>query len=169
MTGDRGADFEEFAQARSGQLLRTACLLTGDWHTAEDLVQETLGKLFRGWRRIRHMEAPVAYAHTTLVRTFLSVRRLKRSSERPSEVLPEPPPVVGADIELRLTLLQGLARLSPADRVVLVLRYWEDRSVEETAEVLRISPVAVRVRAKRALDRLRALLGAELVDLGMAC
>ncbi|MGW1994812.1 SigE family RNA polymerase sigma factor [Embleya sp. NPDC001921] len=169
MSGNGGASFDEFARARSGQLLRTACLLTGDWHAAEDLVQETLGKLYRSWRRIREMESPIAYAHTTLVRTFLSVRRLRRSSERPSDALPEPPPAAGEDIELRLTLLQGLARLSPADRAVLVLRYWEDRSVEEAADVLRISPGAVRVRSKRALDRLRAMLGAELVDLGMAC
>ncbi|MFJ8747177.1 SigE family RNA polymerase sigma factor [Embleya sp. NPDC127516] len=128
MSGSKAAaaDFEEFAHARSGQLLRTACLLTGDWHMAEDLVQETFGKLFPRWNRVSEMDAPMAYAHRTLVRTFLSVRRLKRWSEYPAEELPDAHAPDGQDIELRLTLLEGLARLSPDDRAVLVLRYWED-------------------------------------------
>ncbi|MEU0939098.1 MULTISPECIES: SigE family RNA polymerase sigma factor [unclassified Embleya] len=162
MSGSKAADFEEFAHARSSQLLRTACLLTGDWHLAEDLVQETFGKLFPRWNRVSTMDAPMAYAHTTLVRTFLSARRLKRWSEHPAEELPEPHAPATADIELRLTLLEGLARLSPADRAVLVLRYWEDYSVKETADILRTAPGTVPVRAKRALGRLRTLLGTEL-------
>ncbi|WP_406204634.1 sigma factor [Kitasatospora sp. NBC_01560] len=74
--GDTPADFLEFAHARSDQLFRTACLLTGDRHLAEDLVQETLAKMYRSWRRIDRSQAPVAYAHTVLVRTFTSYRRL---------------------------------------------------------------------------------------------
>ncbi|MGC0418183.1 SigE family RNA polymerase sigma factor [Embleya sp. AB8] len=169
MSGSKAADFEEFAHARSGQLLRTACLLTGDWHLAEDLVQETLGKLYPRWQRVGAMEAPMAYAHTTLVRTFLSARRLKRSSEYPAEELPEPAAPATDDIELRLTLLEGLARLSPADRAVLVLRYWEDYSVKDTADILRLAPGTVPVRAKRALVRLRALLGTELLASAATC
>ena len=64
-----------------------------------------------------------------------------------------------------MALLDGLARLTARDRAVLVLRYWEDRSVEETSEALRLSPGAVRARSMRALHRLRALLGADLADL----
>jgi len=169
MSGGTAADFEEFAHARSGQLLRTACLLTGDWHLAEDLVQETFGKLFPVWRRVRVMDAPMAYAHTTLVRAFLSTRRLKRSSERPAASLPETPSPQVHDIDLRLTLLEGLARLSPADRAVLVLRYWEDYSVNDTAEILRLAPGTVPVRARRALGRLRTLLNSELRDLAATC
>ncbi|MEV7691494.1 SigE family RNA polymerase sigma factor [Streptomyces bungoensis] len=158
------ADYLEFAAARSGPLFRTACLLTGDWHLAEDLVQETLAKMYRSWRRISRAQSPVAYADTVLVRTFLSQRRRRSSTERPSDRLPD---AAGParDAELRMALLDGLARMTAKDRAVLVLRYWEDRSVEETARVLHLSPGAVRTRSMRALERLRALLGDQLADL----
>ncbi|MEU0041140.1 MULTISPECIES: SigE family RNA polymerase sigma factor [unclassified Streptomyces] len=158
------ADYLEFAVARSGPLFRTACLLTGDWHLAEDLVQETLAKMYRSWRRISRAESPVAYADTVLVRTFLSQRRRRSSTERPSDRLPDAAGP-GQDAELRIALLDGLARMTAKDRAVLVLRYWEDRSVEETSQVLHLSPGAVRVRTMRALQRLRAQLGSQLADL----
>lgn len=157
-------DFVEFASARTPQLFRAACLLTGDWHLAEDLVQETLGKLYLSWRRIGRMESPGAYANTVLVHTYLSHRRLRRASERPSDRLPE---TAGSarDPALRLALLDGLALLSPKDRAVLVLRYWEDCSVAETADVLDLSVGAVRTQAHRALQRLRDALGGQIGDL----
>ncbi|MFE6750389.1 SigE family RNA polymerase sigma factor [Kitasatospora purpeofusca] len=160
--GDTPADFLEFAHARSEQLFRTACLLTGDRHLAEDLVQETLAKMYRSWRRIDRTHAPVAYAHTVLVRTFTSYRRRRSAQERPVERLPEGAET-GGDPELRLTLLDGLARLAPKERAVLVLRYWEDRSVEETARMMQLTPGAVRTRSLRALQKLRAVLGDELL------
>ncbi|WP_199485409.1 SigE family RNA polymerase sigma factor [Actinomadura craniellae] len=167
MTGRSHADYLEFASARGPHLFRTAFLLTGDRHLAEDLVQETLGKLFRSWRRVRDVDNPAAYADTVLVRTFLSYRRRRSSGERPAAVLPDVPdtadPISGA--ALRLTLLDGLARLPVQDRAVLVLRYWEDRSVEETAQAMRVSPGAVRNRSARALDRLRGVLGDHSPDL----
>ena len=158
------ADYLEFAAARSGPLFRTACLLTGDWHLAEDLVQETLAKMYRSWRRISRVDSPVAYADTVLVRTFLSQRRRRSSTERPSDRLPA---AAGPaqDAELRMALLDGLARMTAKDRAVLVLRYWEDRSVEETAQVLQLSSGAMRAQSMRALQRLRALLGDQLADL----
>ncbi|MEW2285128.1 SigE family RNA polymerase sigma factor [Streptomyces sp. NPDC047841] len=162
--GEAPADYLEFAAARSGPLFRTACLLTGDWHLAEDLVQETLAKMYRSWRRISRAQAPVAYADTVLVRSFLSQRRRRSSTERPSDRLPDAA-APARDPELRMTLLDGLARMAAKDRAVLVLRYWEDRSVEETAQVLQVSPGAVRARSMRALERLRALLGDQLADL----
>jgi RNA polymerase sigma-70 factor (sigma-E family) len=157
-------DFVEFASARTQQLFRAACLLTGDWHLAEDLVQETLGKIYVSWRRISRMESPAAYANTVLVNTFLSHRRLRRASERPSARLPEAVGP-GEDMALRLALLDGLALLPARDRAVLVLRYWEDRSVEETADALHLSVGAVRSQAHRALRRLRAQLGDQIRDL----
>ncbi|GAA1952154.1 SigE family RNA polymerase sigma factor [Kitasatospora viridis] len=161
--GDAAADFLEFAHARSGQLFRTACLLTGDWHLAEDLVQETLAKLYRSWRRIDRNGSPAAFAQTVLFRTFVSYRRKRSSGERTVEQLPEVAELAG-EPELRITLLQALAQLTDKDRAVLVLRYWEDRSVEETAQVLRVSPGAVRVRSLRALEKLRLVLGEEFQD-----
>lgn len=161
-------EFTEFATARSGSLFRTAWLLTGDWHLAEDLVQETLGKMYVKWPKIDGVDDPVAYARTVLVRTFISHRRRRSSSERPTEYLPEHPDGSG-DADLRITLLDGLARLDRKDRAVLVLRYWEDRSVESTATELGMSPGAVRSRCFRALERLRVALadtGDELSALG---
>ncbi|MEZ0091389.1 SigE family RNA polymerase sigma factor [Streptacidiphilus sp. EB129] len=164
MSPEAPADYLEFAAARSGHLFRTACLLTGDWHLAEDLVQETLGKMYRSWRRLSRVDSPVAYAHTVMVRTYLSQRRRRSSTERPSERLPEQSGP-GEDTALRLTLIDGLAQLSTRDRAVLILRYWEDRSVEETAHALRLSPGAVRSQSMRALQRLRTLLGEGFPDL----
>lgn len=162
--GNIPLDFEEFATARSGQLFRAGCVLTGDWYLAEDLVQETLGKLYQSWRRVSQLESPVAYANTVLVHTYLSHRRLRRSSEQP---LASPPDLRQSDRDgaLRVALLDGLATLSARDRAVLVLRYWEDRSVEETAEALHLSVGAVRTQSHRALQRLRTILGDQVWDL----
>ncbi|WP_460515174.1 sigma factor, partial [Flindersiella endophytica] len=88
-------DFVEFASGRSTQLFRSAYLLAGDWHLAEDLVQTTLGKLYASWRRVQNADNPVAYAHTVLFRTFVSHRRLRSNSELPSEQLPEGAAPVG--------------------------------------------------------------------------
>ncbi|MGW2545915.1 sigma factor, partial [Kitasatospora sp. NPDC001574] len=114
--GATPADFLEFARARSDQLFRTACLLTGDRHPAEDLVQETLAKMYRSRRRIDRTHAPVAYAHTALVRAFTSYRRRRSSHEHPVERVPEDTATRSGDPDLRLTLLDGLARLSPDRR-----------------------------------------------------
>ncbi|WP_370148917.1 SigE family RNA polymerase sigma factor [Streptacidiphilus sp. EB129] len=156
-------EYVEFSAGRIGHLYRSACLLTGgDTHLAEDLVQETLGRIFVRWRRVSAADNPVAYAQTMLVHTFLSWRRLRRSSEQPSASPPELPSNDDGDVALRVTLLAALAQLSARDRAVLVLRYWEDRSVEETAAALRLSPGAIRAHSLRALARLRAQLGDDL-------
>lgn len=154
-------EFLEFAAARSGLLFRTAWLLCGDWHLAEDLVQTTLGKLFRSWRRVQRADNPDAYARTVLLRTYLSHRRRRSSGEQPYAAMPES---AGRETDpaLRLTLLRGLAQLPPKDRAVLVLRYWEDLSVEQTARQMGVSQGAVRNRSQRALERLRGVLGGDL-------
>ncbi|PYC71658.1 SigE family RNA polymerase sigma factor [Streptomyces tateyamensis] len=152
-------DFLEFARARSPQLFRTAYLLTGgDAHLAEDLVQEALSRMFVRWRRLSRLENPAGYAQTVLANAFLSLRRRRSSTEKVTEEFPELA-VTDGDSALRLTLLQALRQLSPQDRAVLVLRFWEDRSVEETAADLQLSSTAVRSRTHRALGRMRALLG----------
>jgi RNA polymerase sigma-70 factor (sigma-E family) len=156
-------EYQEFASARIGHLYRSACLLTGgDIHLAEDLVQETLGRIFVRWRRVSAADNPVAYVHTMLVHTFLSWRRLRSSGERPIAVPPEPPAAEDGDAALRMTLVAALGQLSARDRAVLVLRYWEDRSVEETAVALQLSAGAVRAQSMRALTRLRAQLGGDV-------
>ena len=158
----RADEYAEFAAARAGHLYRSACLLTaGDTHLAEDLVQEALGRIYLRWSRISVVGNPAAYAQTVLVRVFLTHRRRRSSGERATDVLPEVA-AVGVDTPLRLTLLDALARLPAKDRAVVVLRYWEDRSIEETAGVLNASAAAVRTRCTRALKQLRELLGEDI-------
>lgn len=164
MVGEPTTGYVEFATEHSAKLFRTACLLTGDWHLAEDLVQETLAKMYRMWHRAGEADSLGAYANTVLTRTFLSHRRLRRHGELPSAWLQESA-ISDGDAALRLALLDGLAGLPAKDRAVLVLRYWEDRTVEETAQVLKISEGAVRSRALRALTRLRLALDGQKADL----
>ncbi|MEV6727806.1 MULTISPECIES: SigE family RNA polymerase sigma factor [unclassified Streptomyces] len=165
MREGRRDGFREFAAGRSGHLYQSACLLTsGDTHLAEDLVQETLGRMYLLWGRISRIDNPAAYAQTVLVRAFLTHQRRRSAGERPVGELPESgaPAAGGADPALQLTLLEALGRLEPKDRAVLVLRYWEDRSVEETADAMNASSAAVRTRTTRALGRLRDQLGGSL-------
>ncbi|GAA2145463.1 SigE family RNA polymerase sigma factor [Kitasatospora kazusensis] len=130
----------------------------GDVYLAEDLVQEALGRIFVKWRKIARLENPSGYAQTVLVNTFLSHRRRRSASERVTAEFPDVA-VDDPDPALRLTLLRALGELPAKDRAVLVLRFWEDRSVEETAAALRLSSVAVRSRSSRALARMRIVLG----------
>ena len=162
-----GQGFESFAAARGGALFRTAWLMTGDWQLAEDLVQETLARVYLHWRKVSRMDHPAAYARKVLVNAHISHRRLRRNQEVPAAVLPEPARAAAApdDAGLRLTLLDGLAQLDRIDRAVLVLRYWEDLDMNATAELLGMSPANVRTRSVRALARLRDALGADLDDL----
>ncbi|WP_405980058.1 SigE family RNA polymerase sigma factor [Streptomyces sp. NBC_00158] len=169
MRQGRRDGFREFAAGRSGHLYRSACLLaSGDTHLAEDLVQETLGRMYLMWGRISRIENPAAYAQTVLVRVFLTHQRRRSAGERPFGELPgadgAQPAAGGTDPALRLTLLEALGRLAPKDRAVLVLRYWEDRSVEETAEAMKVTSAAVRTRTSRALSRLRGQLGGSLAE-----
>ncbi|MFG1626188.1 SigE family RNA polymerase sigma factor [Kribbella sp. NPDC049227] len=157
-------DFEEFARACTPHLYRTAWLLTGDRHHAEDLVQETLAKMFRAWRGLQRIRNPPSYAQTVLARTFISQRRRRSWTEQPTSRLPERAERLG-DADLRVALQKALAELAPLDRAVLVLRFFEDRSVEQVALDLGRKTGAIRTRTSRALDRLRVVLGDGAVDL----
>src|SRR6476469_4557969 len=123
-------EFEEFAIARTPQLYRAAWLMCGDVHRAEDLVQDTLAKVYVRWHRrlgapIQH---PVAYGHTTLARTYISAQRRRRTPETPTEHRPDSAESRG-DAATGLALRAALDELAPLDRAVLVLRYLEDVSV----------------------------------------
>ena len=154
-------DFEEFVQATGNQVFRTALLLCGDWHLAEDLTQTTYAKVYAAWRKVSRADNPVAYTRSVLLNTYLSHRRLKRSGERPSDDLPESAHF--GDPTVRLALLDALRELDPKDRAIVVLRYWEDRSVAETAHALGTTEGAVRTRSTRATAKLRDRLGADFV------
>lgn len=151
-------EFVEFAEVASPRLRRTAFLLCGDWHTAEDLAQTTLEKIFASWRRIRRQDAVHAYATRTLANTYLAHKRLKRTSELVTEWFPEPL-VHAPEVEERMMVLDALAALPPRARAVVVLRFWEDLSVEQVADMLGCSAGNVKSLSARALDKLRAALG----------
>ncbi|MET8471939.1 SigE family RNA polymerase sigma factor [Streptomyces sp. NPDC006422] len=153
----RTEEIEEFMRTVSPGLFRAALLVCGDHHLAEDLVQTTLGKVFVSWRRVRKADRPAAYVRAMLMRTYLSYVRLHRTYEKPVEEVPEQ--MSGPhDPALRLTLVDALAQLPPRDRAVVVLRYWEDLSVAQTAAELGMSQGNVRIRSMRALKVLRAAL-----------
>jgi RNA polymerase sigma-70 factor (sigma-E family) len=165
MRQSRADEFMEFAAGRTGHLFRSACLLTsGDTHLAEDLVQETLSRMYVVWGRISRVDNPAAYSQTVLVRAFLSHRRRRSATERPLAEVPDETATPGGEPEVRISLLQALGELAPKDRAVVVLRYWEDRSIEETAEAMHTSTAAVRTRSSRALGKLRDALGSSLAE-----
>ncbi|QSR26674.1 E family RNA polymerase sigma-70 factor [Nocardioides aromaticivorans] len=153
----QAAEFTAFVRETGTQLHHAAMLLTGDHHLAEDLTQATYAKVFVSWRRVQAADSPLAYARTTLLNTFLSHRRLRRSGERPGDLTP-PDEGHEPDPGTRLDLLEALRTLAPLDRAIVVLRYWEDRSVAETAADLGLTETTVRTRARRALQRLRPLV-----------
>jgi len=115
-------EFAEFASAASPRLRRMAFLLCGNWHTAEDLAQTALAKVFAAWPRIRRQEAVHAYATRTLVNTFLADRRLRRNGEILTDQLPEFP-AGGPAPETRIVVLDALATLPPRSRATVILRY----------------------------------------------
>jgi RNA polymerase sigma-70 factor (sigma-E family) len=151
-TPDRSG-FEEYVAARRPALLRTAYLLTGHHDDAEDLVQTALVKVVPRWSRIA--EDPDAYVRTVLVRENVSRWRRRRWREVHTEHLPERP-ATGEQSDDRLALEQALAALAPRQRAVVVLRYYEDLTERQTAEVLGISVGTVKSQARDALARLRA-------------
>jgi RNA polymerase sigma-70 factor (sigma-E family) len=153
-------DFVEYARAAAPRLRRTAYLLCHDWHLAQDFTQTALAKLFVNWHRIQRRESPDAYARKVLLRVFLDHQRRSSSTrevvvDRVSETA-----APAGQPELRVTLLDALRRIPPRDRAILVLRYWEDQSIEAVAELLGVSEATVKAQSARGLARLRALLGA---------
>lgn len=149
-------DFESFAAARWPRLLRTAYLLTGDHHEAEDLVQVTLAKLYPAWPRVRGLDEPDAYVRRALVNNNLSRFRKRRVVQLLTPRLPERAQEGGAArTEERSLLLEALGALPPRQRAVVVLRYWEDLSEQQAAEVLGCSPGNVKSQAGQGLRKLR--------------
>jgi RNA polymerase sigma-70 factor (sigma-E family) len=156
-------EFVEFAEGMSRRLRRTAFLLCGDWHTAEDLTQTTLEKVFVSWRRIKRQDAVGAYATRTLVNTYLAHKRHRYTGELLTGWFPEPAIEAPAP-EARMVVLDALATLPPRARAVVVLRYWVDLSVEQVADVLGCSAGNVKSLSARALDKLRVVLGEALAE-----
>lgn len=152
MTDDAG--FSAFVATRSGRLLRTAYLLTQDASLAEDLLQTALTKTWFAWDRLD--DDPVRYVRRVLVTASVSWWRRRWRAELPTEQLPEPS--AGATVDDRAgahDLWTALRNLPPRQRAVVVLRYYEDLTEVETADLLGCSVGTVKSQCSRALARLR--------------
>jgi len=151
------ASFVEFVTARSDALLRSAWLLTGDTGRAEDLLQVALTQAWRNWRTIDRAQSPEAYVRRIIFTTYVSSWRRRWRAETPSGFEPDAagPHDVAADVATRDAVRRALARLSRLSRAIVVLRYVEDRPVNEVAELLGCSPGTVKTLASRAMDVLR--------------
>ncbi|SMD07136.1 SigE family RNA polymerase sigma factor [Lentzea albidocapillata] len=158
---DRDREFGEFVDARALVMRRTAYLLCGDWHRAEDIVQTALIKMYVAWSRVRK-DSVDAYARKVLVRTAIDeTRRGFFQRERIVDAVPESAVTDAAsDLDLR----RALGALPPGQRAVVVLRYWEDLSITETARILGRTEGTVKSQAAKGLAALRDLLENEPVS-----
>lgn len=151
--------YVEYVRSHLPWLRRLAYLLCHDWHRADDVVQSAITQLYVHWPRASEATSLDAYVRTVLVRTFLTEQRSAwyRRVDLRSEP-PEPAPATGADHATLLTVQSALAAVPPRQRATLVLRYYSDLSVEETAAALRCSAGTVKSQTKRGLDALRRAL-----------
>jgi RNA polymerase sigma-70 factor (sigma-E family) len=148
--------FADFVSARGQALQRTAFLLTGDWATAEDLLQSALARVYPRWSRIER-DDPEAYVRKVIVNTCSSWWRRKWRGEQPTETLPEG---AGADpyaeADRREAVAAALATLPPNQRAVLVLRFHEDMSEAQVAAALGVTVGTVKSQTAKGLAKLRS-------------
>jgi RNA polymerase sigma-70 factor (sigma-E family) len=166
---DRDAEFTEYVSARAPWLRRVAFLLCGDWHRADDLVQTSITKLYAHWHRASRAENLDGYARRTLVNTYLAEQRsgwakwtiLRR--HEPEESLLVDASDATADLDLSLDLRSALDRLPARQRATVVLRYYCDLSVDQTAQVMGCSAGNVKSQSSRGLATLRNILDPTLI------
>lgn len=162
-------EFSRYFAARVHMLRNTAHLLCGDWHRAEDITQLAMLRLYVAWPRLARRDALDAYARRVVVRAFLAEnRRGWRRRERLTDTPPDTAAAPTTDSAERLLLTRALAAVPPRQRSVLVLRYWNDLSVDEVAAVLRCSAGTVKSQAARGLATLRQRLGPHFAELAPA-
>jgi RNA polymerase sigma-70 factor (sigma-E family) len=162
-TVDRDTDFTAYLGARQARLLRTAYLLTGDQHAAEDLLQTSLAKLYLAWDKVRDRDSVDAYVRRIMVNENNSLwRRGWRRREVTTETLPETEGVHDQyDEGVGDAVWRVVQTLPRKARAVVVLRYYEQLSEAETADVLGISVGTVKSQTSRALAALRERIGEE--------
>jgi len=156
------ADFRGWVAENRASLRRTAFLLCGDWYLADDLVQDTLVRVYSVWDRVASTGSPNAYVRKALVNAYLMHLRRPSRRERPVVALPEATsPGDHPSDGVRDQVIIALREVPAGQRAVLVLRYWEDQSVEETARMLSTSAGNVKSQSSRGLVALRAALAAQ--------
>jgi RNA polymerase sigma-70 factor (sigma-E family) len=163
-TRGRDAEFTAFVESAATRLRRSAYLMCRDWHLAQDLTQHTLTKMYAAWNRIRTATDLEAYSRRVLMNLVFDQQRRRKGSEVVLAEIPDQPSPNKSTPELRLALVDALARLSVEDRAVLVLRHAEDHSVDTVAAILGVSVSVVKMRNARALPRLRTLLGEDFLE-----
>lgn len=166
--GRRADEFVAYVDGRREYLRRTAYLVCGDWHSADDLVQTALVKLYIAWPKIHRQGAEDAYARRIIVRSYLDEKR--RPWRRESVGLngfdlaaPDTTRVEDRDV-----LLEALAHLPTRQRATVVLRFWCDLTIEETAQELGCTTGTVKSQTARALQKLRATLSDTILPAGGA-
>ena len=154
--------FVEFAATAGARLRRTAFLLCGDWDRAADHAQEGLIRVYVAWPRLTRAGGEHAYARRAVVSAFLDSARRRSSTEVPTELDHDPPSGhdVAESVASRAALMSALAELGPRQRACVVLRYFEDLSVVETAAALGCREGTVKSQTARGLASLRDILGA---------
>lgn len=153
----RDADFVALFTARVRAVRRTAYLMCGDWNRAEDLTQTAFTKLYAAWPRLRDAAAAEAYLRRTLLNTCLDDSRRRWRGEESTAEVPERP-AHSIDVDDRAMLLRALERVPARQRACLVLRFYDDLSVEATAATLGCSVGTVKSNTSRGLDALRRVL-----------
>ena len=158
------AAFRDFATARSARLFRTALLMMGDYQLAQDLLQEALVRTYVAWPRLRDVDKAEAYTRRVVVTTSISWRRRSSFHERPAETLPDTAVPDLADLVAdKADLWSQLHALPPRQRAAVVLRYCEDLSEVQTAELMGCSVGSVKRHASLGLGKLRDRMGGRLV------
>lgn len=159
MTQHKDAEFTDFVADHGRQLLRTACLVTGDAHLGEDLLQTALAKAYGSWDKVSRAEHPVAYVRRLMINAHLSWLRRLTNTERVHETISD---VATGDLQAaqaeRDEMRSALLRLSPRVRTAVVLRYFDDLSEAETAQLMGCSRSTVNNHVTRGLAALRDLL-----------
>jgi RNA polymerase sigma-70 factor (sigma-E family) len=160
MLAEAERDYVEYVSARLPRLHRTAYLLCGDADRADDVVQATVVSAYVHWDRVRAADNVDAYVHRMLVHEFLAAKRLSWSKVLLLDRVPDRPSTApGVGVEDRDAVLDALSHLAKGQRAAVVLRYFVDLSVEETAQALGLSEGTVKSQTARGLATLRKLLG----------
>jgi RNA polymerase sigma-70 factor (sigma-E family) len=151
----RDEEFRDFVLKRSARLLRAAYALTGDRGYAEDLVQNALLRTYAAWDRVADADDPLAYAQRILFTSFKRMHRRRRVTEALGVPMEQVPSYSGNRSEDRDQMMKALHTLPKRQRAVVVLRYYEDLSVERVAELLGCSAGTVKSQTAKALSKLR--------------
>ncbi|SCL44760.1 RNA polymerase sigma-70 factor, sigma-E family [Micromonospora citrea] len=159
MSAEEDEEYVEYVTVALSRLRRSAYLLCGDAHRADDIVQSALVTVYLQWSKIRRVENLDGYVHRILVRRYLDEARRSWAKVLLSWRMPEMPSRTGPSVEDASAVRSALAVLSRGQRSVLVLRFFCDMSVQETATVLGCSTGSVKSQTSRALTTMRRLLG----------